>query len=84
MIWTYFHTKFPLSFPESFESADAFVNAFTRKRNDGRKIIVVWDEFDRYSFGDQDRWRALLRVIRGLKQNIVAGTAPLLEVLYLK
>jgi len=83
MVWTLLNEAEPELFPVKFNSAQGFAEAFSRKSDDGRKIIIIWDEFDRYTFGNDSRWATLLSTIRELKQNVLTGTSQLLEVLVL-
>ena len=66
---------------EEFVDGRGFVNAFRTPRADRKKIVLIWDEFDKYST-NVDVWAEILEKIRVLKAKIQAKQAPLLQVRY--
>ena len=66
---------------EEFVDGRGFVNAFRTPRADRKKIVLIWDEFDKYST-NVDVWAEILEKIRVLKAKKQAKQAPLLQVCY--
>ena len=47
-----------------------FVDIFSRERTDKKKVVIIWDEFDRYTGQDQEIHRDLLTCIRALRDQL--------------
>jgi len=61
-----------------FSDGDGFASSFSQPRADRKKVVLTWDEFDKYST-NVEVWADILEKIRALKAKIQAKQAPLLQ-----
>jgi hypothetical protein len=87
-VWFELSKTAPEYFSEEFDDSDGFTRAFAQPPQDGRQIILAWDEFDKYSTQPgvtqhdwrNARWADILDALRTLRTSIRENTRPLLAV----
>ena len=76
-VWRNMSSALPGTFAE-FSDVSGFSDAFLTAPKDGRRVLLIWDEFDSYS-AYIPLWSSILFALKGLKA-LLPDQAPLLKV----
>jgi len=78
-VWERLSKALPGTFAE-FWNANGFCSSFFKEPVDGRRVLLIWDEFDTYA-AHIPLWSVILGTLKGLKA-LLPNQAPLLKVIF--